>query len=183
MRCHGQVDVPGNNFLDALGDAALDEVTERAAEALGVQPYEIRVRPTSHGRDGEGYCAYVDAKVKGIEYTGAFRTGPTRVAAVEALVAYAEALAARAKPKLKPISEMTIDELAHEVNNALPDGQVAQARKARTGCWRIFCTRDQFGFIDCVNGWHANQVDAWREAVRALRARDAKNTNDAPRED
>jgi len=86
-------------------DAALDEATERAAEAWGVGVREVAVRLWNPDDPGLRYQASSpNADVMGY--------GPTRTAALEAL-------AAKAKAKLSEPEDMTLRDVEDEVANLL----------------------------------------------------------------
>jgi len=95
---------------EALGapqaDAAQDEATERAAEALACNPCEILVRRTM---DHCEYIAYRECRNPEVDPTG---RGSTRVAALDAL-------AAKAKPRVKRVEEMEREELLLEIDDCM----------------------------------------------------------------
>ena len=84
-------------------EAELDAATERAAEAIGCLPALIVTRlsaqPNVHG------CRYTAQAVE----TGLMAHGPTRLAAVNAL-------AAKAKPRVKRVEEMTVEEMCADMS-------------------------------------------------------------------
>ena len=108
-------------------DAALDEATERAAEAWGVRRSEIVTWPGLN----DGYGAGISREGKPMHYAS-MAGGPTRLAALQAL-------AALATPKLKGLERMRYNELIAEIreragiNYSLSAQDQVRALRARDG--------------------------------------------------
>ena len=87
-------------------DADLDAKTLAAAEAWGVEPWQIVVRLTD-GTVADKYLAFITRLEGGDGF------GPTRLAALEAL-------REKAAPKPKPSQRMTREELVREIAERFP---------------------------------------------------------------